>query len=98
MPSFFVGNKTKPSFLVEITPKKKLINIYKPDKYSKQEEDFFEKYSLGEVLVSTKYSEVIFSKKPVSYKKHFYIPEIMLVINNKYILVSTSIKEKKKLI
>ena len=46
MNSFFVGDKLKPSFLVEIIKKQKIVSIYKPDKYSKNEE-FYEKYSLG---------------------------------------------------
>ena len=48
MNSFFVGKKTKPSFLLEVIPEKKIISIYKPDKYSKNEE-FYEKYALGEI-------------------------------------------------
>jgi hypothetical protein len=94
MSSFFVGNKVKPSFLVEITPRKKEVLIYKPDKFSKNEE-FFEKYSLGKLLVSSKYSEIIFLQKPVAYKNHMFVPEIILKINNKYISVSKTIKEKK---
>jgi hypothetical protein len=45
MKSFFVGSKSNPSFLVEVTPKK--ITVYQPDEYSKKEE-FYERYSLGQ--------------------------------------------------
>ena len=70
MNSFFVGdNKLKPSFLVEIMTKQKKINIYKPDNYSKNE-TFYEKYSLGKILIETKYDNIIFVKKPVPYKKN----------------------------
>jgi hypothetical protein len=40
MDSYFVGSKTIPDFLVELS--KKDLTIYKPDKYSKNEE-FYEK-------------------------------------------------------
>jgi hypothetical protein len=35
MKSFFVGNKARPSFLVELDPAKKTISVYAPDQYSK---------------------------------------------------------------
>ena len=66
MNSFFVGKKSKPSFLVEVIPDKKIISIYKPDKYSKSEE-FYEKYSLGELIMTSTFNTIIFSKKPVTY-------------------------------
>ena len=95
MNSFFVGdNKLKPSFLVEIMTKQKKINIYKPDNYSKNE-TFYEKYSLGKLLIQTKYDKIIFVKKPVPYKKNFlFVPEIIFKIKNKYFIVSKTIKEK----
>ena len=96
MNSFFVGdNKLKPSFLVEIMTKQKKINIYKPDNYSKNE-TFYEKYSLGKLLIQTKYDKIIFVKKPVPYKNNFlFVPEIIFKIKNKYFIVSKTIKEKK---
>jgi hypothetical protein len=95
MISIFVGNKTKPSFLLEVVPSKKLITIYKPDSYSKNEE-FYEKYSLGKMLIQTKIDNIMFSKKPVSYKKHcLFVPEVILKIKNKCFVVSKTIKEKK---
>ena len=93
MNSFFVGNKTKPSFLLEVIPAKKIISIYKPDKYSKNEE-FYEKYSLGELLITTKFNNIIFSKNPVSYKDYLFVPEVILKIKNKYFVVSKKITEK----
>ena len=66
MNSFFVGKKSRPSFLVEVIPDKKIISIYKPDKYSKNEE-FYEKYSLGELIMTSTFNTIIFSKKPVTY-------------------------------
>jgi len=93
MNSFFVGDKLKPSFLIEVITKQKIINIYKPDKYSKNEE-FYEKYSLGKLLIQTKYNDIIFVKNPVSYKDDFlFSPEMIFRIKNKYFIVSNMIKE-----
>ena len=92
MNSFFVGDKLKPSFLIEVITKQKIISIYKPDKYSKNE-DFYEKYSLGKLLIQTKYNDIIFVKKPVSYKNFLFSPEIIFMIKNKYLIVSKTIKE-----
>lgn len=94
MDSFFVGDKLKPSFLVEIIKKKKIVSIYKPDKYSKNEE-FYEKYSLGKLLIQTKYDNIIFVKKPVPYKKNLFATKIIFEIKNKYLIVSKTIKEKE---
>lgn len=92
MKSFFVGDNAKPSFLVEIAPDKKLLYIYKPDKYSKNE-DFYEKYALGKLLVNIKYNEIIYVKKPVAYKGFLFVPEIIFKINNNNIVVSKKITE-----
>ena len=94
MNSFFVGKKSRPSFLVEILPDKKIISIYKPDKYSKNEE-FYEKYSLGKMIITIKFNNIIFNKNPVSYKNHLFVPKIILKIKNKKILVSEKISEIK---
>jgi hypothetical protein len=93
MNSIFIGNKSKPTFLVEIIPKKKQISIYKPDKYSKNEE-FYEKYSLGKLLIKTKYNEIIFEKKPVPYKDFLYVPKLIIKIKNNYLYVSKTLKLK----
>ena len=87
MNSFFVGKKSKPSFLLEVIPSKKIITIYKPDKYSKNEE-FYEKYSLGEMIIETKFNNIFFSKKPVFYKNCLFVPKIILKIKNEYFIVS----------
>jgi DNA-directed RNA polymerase beta' subunit len=95
MYSFFVGNKSKPSFLVEVIPKNKVMTIYKPDKYSKNEE-FYEKYALGKVLITTKYNDIIFLQKPVPYKshkKHLFVPGIIFKIEKKNLLVSKTIEK-----
>ena len=92
---FFVGNKTKPAFLVEIIQKHKLVSIYKPDKYSKNEE-FYEKFSLGKLVLRTNYDDVIFVKNPILYKNDFsFVPTIIFKIENKYLLVSNTIKEQE---
>lgn len=94
MISLFVGDKLKPSFLVEIIPKKKIISIYKPDKYSKNEEDFYEIYSLGKLMVNTTYDKIIYEIKPISYKNYLFVPEMFFKINNKLVSISKKIKEK----
>ena len=92
MNSFFVGKKSKPSFLLEVIPKKKIISIYKPDKFSKNEE-FYEKYALGEMIITTKFKDIIFIKNPVSYKNNLFVPIIILKIKNKYFVISKTISE-----
>ena len=92
MSSFFVGKKSRPSFLLEVIPDKKIISIYKPDKYSKNE-DFYEKYALGKMIITTKFNNIVFSKNPVSYKNNLFVPIIILKIKNKYFSVSNTISE-----
>jgi hypothetical protein len=60
--SYFVGSKSKPQYLIEIIEKNKSISIYTPDKFSKNEE-FYEKYSLGKLLLETNYNTILFTKK-----------------------------------
>ena len=90
MNSFFVGDKSNPSFLIEVIPKQKIISIYKPDKYSKNEE-FYEKYSLGKLLIQTNYNDIIFVKKPVYYNHFLFSPEIIFKIKNNSLIVSNTI-------
>ena len=69
---YFVGSKTTPDFLVELN--KNNLTIYKPDKYSKDEE-FYEKYALGKVVFTAKNAEIIGGKRaspltpPCSFRK-----------------------------
>ena len=95
MTSFFVGDRLKPFFLVEIYPNKKIVSIYKSDKYSKNE-DFYEKYALGKLLITTKYNDIIFVKKPVSYKNALLVPEIILKTKTGCIIVSKTVEEYTK--
>jgi len=88
MKSFFVGNKARPSFLVEINPAKKAISVYAPDQYSKDEE-FYEKYSLGKVIAQGTYHHVIFCQKPAAYKKALYVPELLVHMGNNYVRFDT---------
>jgi len=98
---YFVGNTLKnPSFLIEVNTTKKIINIYKPDKYSKKE-NFYEKYALGSLIINTEYDDITFVKKPVSYKSKgladlpvypsLFVPEITFNINNTCLVVSKKI-------
>jgi hypothetical protein len=96
---YFVGSKTKPTFLVEIDTKNKHLQIYTPDKYSKNEE-FIEKYTLGKKVLDTKYKNIIFCEKPVSYKSKIgykHVCKLILNISNKYYLVSEDITMIKSL-
>ena len=99
MDSYFVGTKSAPEFLVDVSKKTKQVSIYKPDKYSKDEE-FYEKYSLGKIVWTSSYEDIVFIKKPVAYKKQKYTsgytPEIIIKANNKYILVSEKITQLKQ--
>ena len=93
MQSFYIGKKTKPSFLVEILPKKKEVKIYKPDKYSKKESNFYERYALGELLIDIKYKSISLSENPIPYKECLFVPKIILKIkNNNYLVISNKIK------
>jgi len=89
---FFVGSKSKPSFLVEVSPKK--ITVYQPDKYSKKE-DFFERYYLGKKVLETSYSKFLLKTLPVPYKHYSvpYVPEIIVIIKKKQVLIKNRIEE-----
>ncbi len=90
MKSFFVGSKTKPSFLVEATTKK--ICVYKPDSLSK-DGSFYERYSLGEKVLETAYSKILFKTLPVPYKDHLYVPFMMVTIKKKNYLIKNTIEQ-----
>lgn len=94
MDSYFVGSKSSPEFLVELSKKTKQLNIYKPDKHSKDEE-FYEKYSLGKLLFTAKNAEIVFIQNTVSYKKEKYTPELIIRTKEKYILVNKNLKTLK---
>jgi hypothetical protein len=95
MKSILIGKKGKPTYLVEIEPKK--LTIYKPDRYSKQE-DFYEQYVLGEVVLTTPYNKILFTKAPIAYRRVMdapdllYVTELIIVVKKKHIRVSTSIR------
>lgn len=95
MESYFVGTKSAPEFLVDVSKKTKQVSIYKPDKYSKDEE-FYEKYSLGKLVWTSTYEDIVFTKNAVAYKTHKYTPELIIKAKNKYILVSGKITQLKQ--
>ena len=92
MKSIFIGSKAKPTYLVEIHPAKKLLHIYKPDRFSKNEE-FYEKYSLGQEVLTATYDKIIV--QPSAYKGYFHAPEMIVVIKKKPIRIATTIREIK---
>jgi len=92
MKSIFIGSKAKPTYLVEINPAKKEIHIYKPDRFSKHEE-FYEKYSLGQLVLTSKYDKIIV--QPAAYKHYLHAPEMIIVIKKKPIRIATTIREIK---
>ena len=92
MKSIFVGSKSKPTFLVEILPKKKEISIYTPDVFSKNEE-FYEKYALGKLVIKAKYTAITCGTIP--YKGYLYAPEFAVTINNRKFMITNKIRELK---
>jgi hypothetical protein len=62
---FFIGNKKNPYFMVEVNRQNHTIIIFKPDKYSKKQKDYFEKYSLGEILYEINYEKMFFMMKEI---------------------------------
>jgi hypothetical protein len=92
MKSIFIGSKVTPTYLVEIHPVKKEISIYKPDRFSKNEE-FYEKYSLGQLVLSAKYDKIIV--QPAAYKGYLHAPEMIVYIKKKPIRIATTIREIK---
>lgn len=77
--TYFIGpNKSKPSFLVEVNPAKKLVTMYKPDSISAKQ-NFIERYTLGKMIFYKKYSTIKFETKPIPYKKRYlYAPSIQI--------------------
>jgi hypothetical protein len=45
------------------------------------------------MIITTKFNNIKFSKNPVSYKNHLFVPIIILNIKNKYFVVSETISE-----
>lgn len=97
MKSILIGKKAKPTYLVEINPNKKQLTVYKPDQYSKSEE-FYEKYVLGETMLTTKYDKLFFKEHPIAYRRIAGAPELLyatemaIVIKKKQIRISTRIQ------
>ena len=100
MKSILIGKKAKPTYLVEIAPNKKQLTVYKPDQYSKSEE-FYERYVLGETVLTTKYDKLFFKAHPVAYRRMkgapelLYATEMVVVIKKKQIRISTHIQIAK---
>jgi hypothetical protein len=90
MKPIFIGSKARPTYLVEIHPAKKQIHIYKPDRFSKNEE-FYEKYSLGQPVLTATYDKIIV--QPVAYKHYLHAPEMIIIIKKKPIRIATTIRE-----
>lgn len=85
----FVGKKSNPTFLVVFESKIKQITIYRPDHFSENEE-FYEKYSLGKVVLKKKYDKIYLP--PITFcKSHCFIPTLIFKTNYRNILVSTKI-------
>ncbi len=92
----FIGNKSKPSYMIDITKNK--LTVYQPDKYSLKEEEFFEKYSLGIVVFEINYKKIIFLKdEPIKYDKGGYnskiVSELLIQTNKEFILLNKKISK-----
>ena len=97
---FFIGNKKNPYFMLEVNKQNHNFIIFKPDKYSKKLNDYFEKYYLGEILYEVNYEKLIFIKDdsaPFDKIKDFdtiIFSEILIKLKkNKYILIKDDIYE-----
>jgi len=94
--------KSKPAYLVEIhgTKTNKKIVVYKPDKYSKEEPDFYEKYALGEVVFDSlrekkKIQSIEYKSPPEpNYKKtdSYYAPELRVKTQNHFFVINERTK------
>ena len=96
----FIGDKKKPFYMIEIIKSKHLIVIYRPDKYSEKEKDFFDRYYLGETY-EIEYDKIIYMKNSLLYYSKsekesdlcsHILPEMIIKSENKYILVRDSVK------
>ena len=93
----FIGSKKSPTFLLNIDKNKNVI-IYTPDKLSKNEE-FYEKYSLGKIVLNDKYDDIIFINKLESYiMKKKYVPQLIIKLKTKYFLINEKNITKLKMI
>lgn len=96
----FLGNKVKPTFLLDYNKKNKNLTIYTPDKYSKNEEDFLEKYTLGKIVMESKIKNIIFNQGiPKKYKKESYNAkytcELIVNTGKEYFFVCDKIEKIK---
>ena len=98
----FIGNKNNPSYMIEINKNKKIINIYKPDKYSLKMKDFVEQYTLGETLFDIKYKKYYYiGKKCIIYtgKNNYFntndnvylLDDILFELKDRYLLIKDDI-------
>jgi hypothetical protein len=92
MKSIFIGSKAKPTYLVEIHPAKKQIHIYKPDRFSKNEE-FYEKYALGQEVLTAKYDKIMAQLTP--YKQFLHATQMIVNIKKKPIRIKTTMRQIK---
>jgi hypothetical protein len=100
----FIGDTNEPFYMIELNKTNHSIMIFKPDKYSKKLNDFFEKYYLGEILYEINYEKIIFIKNDI---KEFdkikdlnasILSEILIKIkNDKYLLIKNDIQTNYKL-
>jgi hypothetical protein len=98
----FIGKKNNPTYMIEINKNKKLINIYKPDKYSLEMKDYIEQYTLGKCIYEIKYKKYFFKKNDcVKYiNKYFYerdkvnlLSEIVFLTDEGYLWIKDDIYE-----
>lgn len=95
----FIGNKKNPLYMIEFDKNKKKIIVYKPDKYSLNMKDFFETYSLGEIVSEIKYKKYYYIKKNCKNyldKDIYLLPEILFETSNTYLLIKDNLYETNK--
>lgn len=96
----FIGDKKNPLFMIEFNKNKKKIVIYKPDKYSLQLDDFFDQYSLGEIVCEIKYIKYYYIRKDCKQyldKNSSLLSEIIVETKDKYLWIKDEIYENTKL-
>jgi len=97
--NIFIGNKSKPSYLLEFNKSFNKVSIYQPDKYSMKDKDldFFEKYVLGKCILEIPCDEFIINNKElITFKKEYlHIPEIIIKYKKNYIIINSSIIQLK---
>jgi len=101
---FFIGDKKKPTFMIEINRDTHILTIFTPDKYSKKSKlEFFETYYLGNILFQGKYKKLAYKKndkevydaKDGSIENAGILSEMIIQTKKMYFFVKDNLYEKE---